>query len=162
LKEVCDRFKKLEEHIKKLDHKEGALIEVLHFAQDYYGYIGEEVQEFIAAKMKIPRSKVYGVITFYSYFDTEPKGEHVISVCTGTACFVRGADRILEEFKNKLNINVGETTADGKFTLNTLRCLGACGLAPVVSVGDTFYGRFKKEDIGKLIIELSEGRDGKN
>lgn len=148
--------------MKKLNNKEGSLIEVLHFAQDYYGYIDEDVQEFIAFKMKIPKSKVYGVITFYSYFDTEPKGEHVISVCTGTACFVRGANEILEEFKNKLKINVGETTTDGKFTLNTLRCLGACGLAPVISVGDKFYGRFKKEDIGNLLIELSEGQNGKN
>jgi len=162
MKEVCEKFKNLEEHMKKFINKEGALIEVLHFAQDYYGYIDEEVQEFIAAKMNIPRSKIYGVITFYSYFTLEPKGENVISVCTGTACFVRGSDGILEEFKNKLKINIGETTADGKFTLNTLRCLGACGLAPVVSVGDKVYGRFKKEDVGKLIIELSEVQNGKN
>lgn len=158
---VCRRFKELSDFISSLKDKEGALIEVLHFAQDTYGYIGEETQEFIAKELNIPKSKVYGVISFYSYFTTEAKGENVISVCTGTACFVRGADEILEEFKKTLKINPGETTSDGKFTLNTLRCVGACGLAPVVSVGDKLYGRFKKEDVAKIIMEYSEGSNGK-
>ncbi|MDS0525219.1 NADH-quinone oxidoreductase subunit NuoE [Clostridium sp. SHJSY1] len=160
--EPCSRFKPLEDYIKNLKVKEGALIEVLHYAQEIYGYIDEEVQEYIAKAMHIPKAKIYGVISFYSYFSTEPKGEHVISVCTGTACFVRGADEILEEFKKKLKISPGETTADGKFTLNTLRCVGACGLAPVVSVGDKLYGKFKKEDVDKIIIDYSEAHHGKN
>ncbi|WP_143315091.1 NAD(P)H-dependent oxidoreductase subunit E [Clostridium sp. HBUAS56017] len=158
----CKRFKPLEDYIASLKVKQGALIEVLHYAQDLYGYIGEEVQEYIAKSMNIPKAKIYGVISFYSYFSTEPKGENVISVCTGTACFVRGADEILEEFKKRLKINPGETTIDGKFTLNTLRCVGSCALAPVVSVGDRLYGKFKKEDVDKVIREFSEDHYGKN
>lgn len=159
----CDAvYKEIDDFINSLDSKKGALIEVLRYVQDMYGYIDEGIQEYISKKMKIPRSKIYGVISFYSYFTTEPKGEHVISVCTGTACFVKGSHEILEEFKKILKINPGETTADGKFTLNTLRCVGACGLAPVVSVGDKLYGRFKKEDVRKIIIEYSEEEHGSN
>lgn len=152
----CGKFKELEEFILKLKDKNGALIEVLHYAQNLYGYIGEETQEFIANKLGIPKSKVYGVVTFYSYFTTKPKGKHIISVCTGTACFVRGGEGILEEFKSQLGIGVGETTSDGKFTIDTLRCIGACGLAPVVSVGDKLYGNLKKEDVINILKEYSE------
>lgn len=157
-----NNFKEVSNFIDGLENKEGALIEVLHAAQETYGYINEELQEFIAEKLNIPKAKVYGVISFYSYFTTEPKGENVISVCTGTACFVKGADEILEEFKKQLKINPGETTSDGKFTLNTLRCVGACGLAPVVSIGDKLYGRFKKEDVSRVLLEYSEDFNGKN
>lgn len=156
------KYKELDDFIENLQNKRGALIEVLHFVQDMYGYIDESMQEYISKKMKIPPSKIYGVISFYSYFTTEPKGEHVISICTGTACFVKGSHEILEEFKKILKINPGETSADGKFTLNTLRCVGACGLAPVVSVGDKLYGKFKKEDVKKVIMEFSEEKHGTN
>lgn len=155
-------YREIDDFLESVKNKRGALIEVLHFAQDNYGYIDEDMQEHISEKMKIPSSKIYGVISFYSYFTTEPKGEHVISVCTGTACFVKGSHEILEEFKKLLKINPGETTADGKFTLNTLRCVGACGLAPVVSVGDKLYGKFKKEDVKKVIMEYSEEKHGTN
>ncbi|MCR4943698.1 MAG: NAD(P)H-dependent oxidoreductase subunit E [Clostridium sp.] len=152
----------MDSFIDNIQSKKGALIEVLHYVQDMYGYIDIDMQEHISEKMNIPKSKIYGVISFYSYFTTEAKGEHVISVCTGTACFVKGSHEILEEFKKILKINPGETTADGKFTLNTLRCVGACGLAPIVSVGDKLYGRFKKEDVRKVIMEFSEEKHGSN
>ena len=158
----CNKFKELETYISNLNTKEGALIGVLHHAQGLYGYLGEDVQEFIAEKLNIPKAKVFGVISFYSYFQTEPKGKYVISVCTGTACFVRGAEEILEEFKKRLKIDVGETTPDGNFTLDTLRCVGACGLAPVVSIGDKLYGNLKKEDVGRIIKEFWEGQSGQD
>ncbi|SFU72521.1 NAD(P)-dependent iron-only hydrogenase diaphorase component iron-sulfur protein [Clostridium sp. DSM 8431] len=155
-------YREIDSFIDNIQSKKGALIEVLHYVQDMYGYIDIDMQEHISEKMNIPKSKIYGVISFYSYFTTEAKGEHVISVCTGTACFVKGSHEILEEFKKILKINPGETTADGKFTLNTLRCVGACGLAPIVSVGDKLYGRFKKEDVRKVIMEFSEEKHGSN
>ncbi len=126
---------------------------MLHKAQHIFGYLPNEVQEFVAKKLDIPVSKVYGVITFYSYFTTEPKGENVINVCMGTACFVKGAGDVLSEFEKKLNIKVGETTKDGKFTLQVLRCVGACGLAPVVTINDKVYGHFTKNEVDKVLEE---------
>lgn len=146
-----ERFIKLKKFIDDLDTKEGALISVLHRAQELFGYLGEEVQLFVAKELALPVSKVYGVISFYSYFTTTPRGKHVINICTGTACFVRGAGDVLKEFKKKLNIAEGETTEDGMYTLETLRCVGACGLAPVVMVGKDVYGHFKPEDVEKIL-----------
>ena len=117
----------------------GELINILHKAQGLIGYLPREVQEVIARQLNIPVSKVYGVVTFYSFFTMTPKGEHPISVCMGTACYVRGAEKVLDEFKRILKINVGETTPDGKFSLTSLRCVGACGLAPVVLIGEKVY-----------------------
>lgn len=147
------KLKELEEFILKQENKESALISVLHYAQNNYGYINEEVQSFIADKLEIPKSKVYGVITFYSYFTTEPKGKNVISICEGTACFVKGAGAILEEFKRQLNIDEGQTTEDGLFTLDTLRCIGACGLAPVIRINEKIYSQVKSEDIKNILNE---------
>lgn len=154
----CLKFKELEEFIEEQDqnNKESALIAVLHKAQGLYGYLSEEVQEFVAKKLEIPVSKVYGVVTFYSYFTTEPKGKYVISVCTGTACFVRGAGDILDEFKKKLGIKEGQTTEDGQFTLDVLRCVGACSIAPVVLVNDKVYGYFEKEQVDQVLNEFKE------
>lgn len=148
-----EKLKELETYIDNIEDKKGALIEVLHRAQNIFGYLSKEVMEFVAKKLDIPISKVYGVVTFYSYFTTEPKGEYVINVCMGTACFVRGAAEILEEFQSKLNIKVGETTQNGKYTLEVLRCVGACGLAPVVTVNDKVYGHFTKDMVEKVIRE---------
>lgn len=148
-----EKIKELENYIDNISDKQGALIEVLHRAQHIFGYLSKEVIEFIAKKLDIPSSKVYGVVTFYSYFTTEPKGEYVINVCMGTACFVRGAAEILDEFQNKLNIKVGETTPDGKYTIQVLRCVGACGLAPVVTVNDKVYGHFTKDMVSKILEE---------
>ncbi|WP_139904683.1 NADH-quinone oxidoreductase subunit NuoE [Clostridium thermarum] len=147
------KFKELDEFIHQQENKESALIAVLHKAQELFGYLGEEVQNYVAEKLSIPVSKVYGVISFYSYFTTEPKGKYVISICTGTACFVKGSGEIVEEFKRKLNIKEGETTKDGLYTIDTLRCVGACGLAPVIMVNNRVYGHFTKKDINKVLEE---------
>lgn len=151
-----EKFKDLEEFIAKQDNKEAALIAVLHKAQELYGYLGEEVQVFISEKLNVSKSKIYGVISFYSYFTTEPKGKYVINVCTGTACFVRGAGDVLEEIKLKLGIKEGQTTKDGRYTLDTLRCVGACGIAPVVCVNDKVYGNFTKEQVEDILKECGE------
>lgn len=150
------KFNELSQFIDSLQNKEGSLIAVLHKAQNIFGYVPNEVQSFIAEKLNIPVSKVYGVVTFYSYFNIEPKGKYVINVCMGTACFVRGAGDIVEEMQKKLNIKIGETTSDGKYTLDVLRCVGACGLAPVVTVNDKVYGHFTKDKVDKLLEEYSE------
>ncbi len=150
-----EKYAALSAYIDSLPDKNIALIAVLHKAQEIFKYLPKEVQCFIAEKLDIPVSKVYGVVTFYSYFTTEPRGEHVINVCMGTACFVRGAASVLEEFQNQLNIKVGETTADGRFTLEVLRCVGACGLAPVVTIDDRVYGHFTKDQVSKLLTEYS-------
>ena len=132
----------------------GELINILHKAQDTFGYLPREVQEIIARQLSIPVSKVYGVVTFYSFFTMTPKGEHPISVCMGTACYVRGAEKVLDEFNRVLGINVGETTSDGKYSLSSLRCVGACGLAPVVLIGEKVYGRIVPGDVEKILKEL--------
>lgn len=151
-----EKLKELGTYIDNIQDKKGALIEVLHEAQSIFGYLPKEVMEFVSKKLDIPVSKVYGVVTFYSFFTTEPKGKYVINVCMGTACFVRGSAAILEEFENKLNVKVGETTPDGKYTLEVLRCVGACGLAPVVTVNDKVYGHFTKDMVDKVLQEYEK------
>lgn len=146
-------YKDLGAYIDSLPTKEGSLIAVLHHAQELFGYLPKEVQTFVAKKLDLPVSKVYGVITFYSFFTTEPRGEFVVNVCLGTACFVRGAGAILQEFEKELGIRVQETTADNKFTINTLRCVGACGLAPVVTINNKVYGNVAKEDVKKILAD---------
>ncbi len=134
---------KLDDYIDSLPDKTENLIGILHYAQEIYGYLPDNVQWHIAQKLDIPSSKVYGVVSFYSFFTMIPRGEHVVNVCTGTACFVRGADKLKEEFENQLKIKAGETTPDNLFTLETLRCVGACGLAPVVIVDGQVHGRLR-------------------
>jgi NADH-quinone oxidoreductase subunit E len=150
-----EKFKMLEEFIDKVPNNQSSLIEVLHKSQEIFGYLSEEVQSYVAYRLNVPVTKVYGVVTFYSYFTTKPRGKYVINICMGTACFVKGSNLILEEFQRKLNIKAGETTEDGKFTIEVLRCVGACGLAPVVTVNDKVYGHFKKEDVKKLLESYS-------
>lgn len=149
-------FKELAEFIDNISDKQGALISVLHKAQSIFGYLPQEVQKFVAKKLNIPVSKVNGVVTFYSYFTEVPTGKYVINICMGTACFVKGAGDVLAEFEKKLNIKVGQTTDDGKYTLQVLRCVGACGLAPVVTVNDKVYGHFTKQLVDKVLDEYSE------
>ncbi|AQS57721.1 NADH-quinone oxidoreductase subunit NuoE [Desulforamulus ferrireducens] len=146
-----EKFQELESYINSLETTKGALIEILHKAQEIFGYLPRDVQLFVARKLGIPGAEVYGVVSFYSYFTTKPGGKHTISVCMGTACFVRGADKIIERFKERLGIEANETTEDGLFTLKDVRCLGACGLAPVVVVDDKVYGRVKVEDVDDII-----------
>ena len=147
-----EKIEKIYEICESFDNDPGELINVLHETQMTFGYLPAEVQEVVANRLNISVAQVYGVVTFYSFFTMVPKGEHPISICMGTACYVRGAEKILEEFKNELNIKVGETTADGKFSLNCLRCVGACGLAPVAMIGDKVYGRIAPDGV-KAILE---------
>ena len=151
-----EKFRELEDFINNLADKNGALIEVLHKAQGIFGYLPKEVQLFVSQKLDVPASKVFGVVSFYSYFTTEPRGEYVINVCMGTACFVRGSGNVLAKFENELGIKNGETTADGKFTIGSLRCVGACGLAPVVMVNDKVYGNVTVEDVKGILTDYEK------
>ncbi len=145
------KYDELNAFIESLDTTKGALIEILHKAQHIFGYLPRDVQLYIARKLGIPGAEVYGVVSFYSYFSTKPSGKHTISVCMGTACFVRGSDKILEKFKEKLGIEANETTDDGIFTIKDVRCIGACGLAPVVMVDGKVFGRVKEEEIDGIL-----------
>ncbi len=146
LYELCKKYRN--------DHHE--LINVLHEAQGSLGYLPVEVQHKIASELKIPDAKVYGVVTFYSFFTMIPRGKFNISICMGTACYVKGNELILDEFKRRLNIKTGETTPDGIFTLSTLRCVGACSLAPVVSIGEKVFGNVSPLQVKKIIDEYIE------
>ena len=156
MKLACDVIQQVEAICDKHGNKPGELINILHEAQSLHGYLPEEMQRIIARKLNIPASKVYGVVTFYSFFTMTPKGKHPISVCLGTACYVRGSEKLLEEIKRILKIEVGETTPDGKFSLDCLRCVGACGLAPVVTIGEKVYGRLQPKDIQKILEEVGD------
>lgn len=144
IKQICKEF----------NNDPGELINVLHKVQHIFGYLPAEVQEVVASELNIPVAKVYGVVTFYSFFTMLPKGQYPISVCMGTACYVRGAEKVVEEIKNTLNIKIGETTPDGKFSLSCLRCVGACGLAPVVMIGDKTFGRVAPESVKEILQEF--------
>lgn len=156
---VCEnneKFKELDAYIDSIEDKNGCLITVLHKAQGMFGYLPKEVQLFIAQKLNLSAAKVYGVVSFYSFFTMEPKGKHVIDVCLGTACYVRGADKVLQELQNQLGINVGETTSDGRFTLSCLRCVGACGLAPVLIVDDEVHGRVTADAVKDILEKVAD------
>lgn len=146
-----EKYDELNAFIESLETTKGALIEILHKAQNIFGYLPRDVQLYIARKLGIPGAEVFGVVSFYSYFTTKPGGKHTISVCMGTACFVRGSDKVIEAFKNKLGIESNETTEDGLFTMKDVRCIGACGLAPVVMVDGKVFGRVKVEDVDEII-----------
>ena len=133
------------------NNDKGELINILHKSQEYFGYLPESIQKIIAHELKISVARVYGVITFYSFFTMKPKGKHPISICTGTACYVRGAEKVVDEFKKELKIKVGEVTEDGLFSIDCLRCVGACGLAPVLMVGDKVYGRVEPEQVKDIL-----------
>lgn len=148
-------FDELETYISSLTEKKGALIPVLHKAQNLFGYLPKEVQLFICEKLDVPTSKIYGVVSFYSFFTMKPRGQFVINICTGTACFVRKADAVVKEFEKHLKVSVGETSKDGLYTLEALRCVGACGLAPVVIVNDKIYGHVEKKDVKKILAEYN-------
>ena len=148
-----EMFAELEEFIASVNYDEKELIAILHRAQGIFGYLPMVVQSFIAKKLNINVSEVYGVVTFYSFFTMVPKGEYVINICLGTACFVRGAQPILEKFEELLGIKNGQTTEDGKFTITSLRCVGACALAPVVQINGKTYGNVKLEEVAKILAE---------
>lgn len=135
------RFKILEAHMKKHQFKHDALIEVLHKAQELFGYLEDDLLLFVAYKLKLPASRVYGVATFYHFFTLKPKGKHTCVVCLGTACYVRGADKVLGAIEARANIKAGETTPDNELSLLTARCIGACGIAPAVVYDGTVTPR---------------------
>jgi NADH-quinone oxidoreductase subunit E/NADP-reducing hydrogenase subunit HndA len=153
IKLPANKVQELRDVCAKFNHDGGELINVLHAAQGIFGYLPAEVQELVANEMNVSVAHVYGVVTFYSFFSMIPKGKHPISICMGTACYVRGAEKVLDEFKRLLNVKVGETTPDGNFSVSCLRCVGACGLAPVVTVGEKVYGRVAPEDVKGILAE---------
>jgi len=140
------RFKILEAHIKKHQFKQDALIEVLHKAQELFGYLEDDLLLFIAYRLRLPTSRVYGVATFYHFFTLKPKGKHTCVVCMGTACYVKGAHKVLASIEEKAKIKAGETTPDGELSLLTARCIGACGIAPAVVYDGTVTPRQTPED----------------
>ena len=148
-----DRTEKVKIIIEEHKNVRGGLIPVLHGIQEIYGYLPEEALQIVSEGLDIPMTEIYGVASFYHFFSLEPKGEHVIRVCLGTACYVKGGQAIIERLSQELNVEIGKTTPDGKFTLEATRCLGACGLAPVMTVDDKVYGRVTIDDVRRILDE---------
>jgi NADP-reducing hydrogenase subunit HndA len=143
----------LQQIIQKYKDEKGALMPVLQQAQDIYGYLPIEVQTMIAEGLGVSLAEVYGVVTFYSQFSLYPKGQYKISVCLGTACYVKGAGDVFDKLTQKLGIKSGECTPDGKFSLEACRCIGACGLAPVMTINDEVYGKLTKDDVDDILAK---------
>lgn len=150
------RYKRLLGAMNKHGRRRDALIEILHVAEDAFGYIPLDVMRYIAQEMKIPPSRIYGVVTFYHFFTLKPKGEHNCLVCTGTACHVKGAQGVLHQIQKAFGVLPGETTPDGKFGLQTARCLGCCGLAPVMVVDDQILANVNADDAPGLVRKKLE------
>ena len=148
-----ERGKKLLEVIEAEKNNPGSLIKILHEAQEIYGYLPIEVQKFISDNTGISLAEIYGVVTFYAQFSLKPKGQYRINVCLGTACFVNGAERILDRLKKELKMDVGDCTEDGKFSLDACRCVGACGLAPVIMINDDCYGRLVPDQVPGILAK---------
>ena len=151
-----EQEKALKDAINELREERGALMPVLQRAQDIYGYLPIEVQKIIAEEMDVPLEKVYGVSTFYSQFTLTPKGKHHIQVCLGTACYVKGSGIVLDKLKEKLEIDTGECTQDRQFSLDACRCVGACGLAPVMTIGEDVYGRLSADQVDGILKKYEE------
>lgn len=147
------KFDRLTEVIESYRGTKGPLMPVMQAAQEIFGYLPLEVQNHIAETLGVALTEVYGVATFYSQFTLEGAGEHVISVCMGTACYVKGAEKILERLSLELGVKPGRTTGDNKFTLLQTRCLGCCGLAPVMTVGEDVYGRLSADDVPGILAK---------
>lgn len=151
-----DKIEQIKEICASFGNKAGEVINILHKVQGTFGYLPREVQEVIAEEIHVPVAQIYGIVSFYSFFTMKPKGKYPISICLGTACYVRDSEKILNEFKRQLGIGVGELTPDGKFSLDCLRCVGACGLAPVALIGDKVYGRITQDKVKDIIAEYGE------
>ena len=152
-KGTAEQEKKLREMMAQYKDVGGALMPVLQHAQDIYGYLPIEVQKMIADEFDAPLSEVYGTATFYSQFSLYPKGKYKISVCLGTACYVKGSGKVYEKVQQLLGIDGGQCTADGKFSLDACRCVGACGLAPVMMINDDVYGRLTEDKIDDILAK---------
>ncbi len=146
-----EKYERIAEVIEEYRDREGSLIQILHLAQGIYGCLPLELQQFIAQRLGKPLSEISGVVSFYSYFTTVPRGENTIRVCLGTACYVRGGKKIIEKLRELLDIEVGGTTTDGKFTLEVMRCIGACGLAPAMTINDKVYKQVNPDKLGSII-----------
>lgn len=155
--EGCDgKDVELENILHKYKQEKSNLIQILNEVQEYYGYVPEKAQLAISKYLGIPMAEVYGVITFYARFTLKPKGKYHVAVCLGTACFVKGSEQILERAKARLGIDIGETTPDGKFSLEATRCIGACGLAPVFTVNDEVYGKATVKLLDEVLDEIEK------
>jgi NADP-reducing hydrogenase subunit HndA len=139
--------------LEKNKNVRGSIIPILHEAQDIYGYLPLEVQKIISKHTGTPLAEIYGIVSFYAQFSIQPKGKYKIGVCLGTACYVKGSGEILEKIKKILGIEVGACTTDGKFSLDATRCIGACGLAPVITVNDDVYGRLSADDVEGILAK---------
>jgi len=146
-------YQELDDFVAQLPTKEGHLVTVLHKAQHLFGYLPREVQQYVADLMDVSLAKVYGVVSFYTFFTMVPKGKYPISICMGTACYVKQADKIVDAFKDILGVEIGEVTKDGKFSIDVLRCVGACALAPILTVGDKVYAHVTPDQIKDIIAE---------
>ena len=157
---ICEKnIQEIKKIIENRKNMKTPLMMILSDIQNKYGYISVEVQQIIANELNIPVSEIYGVVTFYSYFSLQPKGKYVIGICMGTACYVKGSQSLLDAFCNRLGIKEGQTTEDGLFTIDILRCIGACGLAPVVSVNGKIYPHVSIKDVDKIIAECKKGEE---
>lgn len=148
------QLRQLDEIISRWKGKPGALMPVLQEIQERFGYLPEDAMKEVSVRLNVPLSEVYGVATFYHFFSLKPKGRYRIQVCEGTACYVKGAKRVLEKFEEVLGIKVGEVTPDGKFSIESVRCIGACSHAPAIMVNDQVYGRMNSEKVIQLIKSL--------
>lgn len=146
---------KLHPEVKKLveqwKNKEGSLIMILHEIQDHHGYVPRELSLELSRMLGVPLARIYEVITFYNYFKLSPPGKHNISVCMGTACYLKGGQELLDELKKLLDVSEGQSTKDGLFHLDVVRCLGCCGLAPVIKIDEKIYGKVKKENLSEIL-----------
>ncbi len=153
--EAEKKYIELDLVIEKSRNKNGSIIEILHNAQEIFSYIPREVQIYIAEKMGKPFSEIYGIVSFYSLFTMKLRGKYTIEICMGTACYVKGAEEILNKLKNKLDIEPGEISQDGKFTIETTRCIGACSLAPVVTINGDVYSKVNPDEIEGILDKYS-------
>jgi len=149
----CCRDDKMKEILSKYEADSNNLIQILNEVQESYGYITEKAQKDISSYLKIPMAEIYGVITFYSRFTLKPNGENHIAICLGTACFVKGAEKLIDRVKETLNIDVGQTSKDGKFSLEATRCIGACGLAPVFTINGEVHGKATVKMLDEILAE---------
>jgi len=149
-----NRYKIIEKNMKKLGYERSSLIEILHKTQEIFGYLDKNTLRFVAKRLKLPLSKVYGVATFYNFFRLTPKGKHTAIICTGTACYVKGADDILKLFEKRFSIKSGETTSDDLLSILTARCVGSCSLAPLIVIDNNTIGNITLDEVKMEMDEL--------
>ena len=150
------QWEQLEKELNALKNEPGPVMKAMQAAQAIYGYLPIEVQSKIASTFGVSLEEVYGIATFYAQFNLKPKGKYTIGICLGTACYVKGSGLVLDKFKERLGIEAGETSADQKFTLDATRCIGCCGLAPVLTVNEEMYGNLTTDDVDKILAKYND------